>query len=68
MSPEWFLRLKIATLGAPFVFSACPPVPCKQPNGAAGAPYTVVQLFAESKRDDPTHRELESERGGEKPA
>lgn len=42
-------------------FSACPPVPCERPNGAAGAPFTVVKPFAESKRDDATHRELESQ-------
>ena len=43
-------------------------MPCERPNGAAGAPFAVVQPFAESKRDDPTHRELQSRRGTENPA
>ena len=45
----------------PFFSSACPPVPHEQPNGAVGAPFTVVQPIAESKRDDPTHRESKTE-------
>ena len=28
---------------------------------AVGAPFTVVQPIAESKRDDPTHRESKTE-------
>ena len=42
-------------------FSAYPPVPHEQPNGAVVAPFTVVQPIAESKRDDPTHRESKTE-------
>ena len=42
-------------------FSAYPPVPHEQPNGAVGAPFAVVQPIAESKRDDPTHRESKTE-------
>ena len=38
----------------PNLLSACPPVPHKQLHGGVGAPFTVIQPIAESKRDDPT--------------